>query len=261
MRRVEALNDIKQFTSIWRGQPRGSDGLRASFFRDKTEPIPYDQLRKVDRDVEMLLSIFKAAQRYILTPFVGGEDRWSAIARHAGLASPLLDWTFSPYVAAFFAFRNRTEESDRCAVFRLNWRLVIITSERLMKKNPDGPYDDCLVLIAPKGLDNPPMHAQNGVFTRLYPPQVDIVEWVVAHGAGQSQIVPVVPDYDCMLTKYTVPRSSRDRALDSLHRMNIHAASLFPDLHGSAEYANDARMSFIRQDFLRLQYGERTPHV
>ena len=105
------------------------------------------------------------------------------------------------------------------------------------------------------------MHAQNGVFTRLYPPHVDIVEWVIAHGAGQSQVVPIMSDTDCMLTKYTVPCASRDRALDSLHRMNIHAGSLFPDLHGSAEYANDARTSPVRQDFLRLLYEDRTPHV
>ena len=32
--------------------------------------------------------------------------------RHHGFPSPLLDWTRSPYVAAFFAFRQRPVNSD-----------------------------------------------------------------------------------------------------------------------------------------------------
>jgi hypothetical protein len=38
---------------------------------------------------------------------------YMAYLRHHGFPSPLLDWSRSPYVAAFFAFNKAPEESDR----------------------------------------------------------------------------------------------------------------------------------------------------
>jgi len=41
-----------------------------------------------------------------------------------------------------------------------------------------------------------------------------------------------------MLVRYDIPMSERAAALNSLRRMNVHPAALFPDLRGSAEFGN-----------------------
>jgi len=50
--------------------------------------------------------------------FPGGEHfEYVAYLRHHGFPSPLLDWSQSPYVAAFFAFRNADPKIEKRSIF------------------------------------------------------------------------------------------------------------------------------------------------
>jgi hypothetical protein len=218
-------------TYIWRGQ-RDSTWLLESSLHRANPKVAGDATL-----TQLHLTGFKRAAlgRLPDLDFHASDNRWWAAGRHAGLASPLLDWSMSPYVAAFFAFWEDPgpAASSECAVFRLGWAMLnspdAVPVEQDVRPNDLKAYADCLALVLPCALDNPPMVRQSGVFTRLYPPHADLESWVGNHYREYSESI---------LIKYVLPHADRDVALASLRRMNIHAASLFPDIRGSARFCN-----------------------
>ena len=167
-------------------------------------------------------------------------DLWS-IGQHYGLATPLLDWSFSPYIATFFAFNSsETPKSGKRCIWALNTSIIKEVNEKIIDRclENDSDFKDkyfeksripIIELVEPLLDDNQRIINQAGLFTRgpvLFP----LNEWVKEFCNHINKVV---------LYKITLPDIERESILCMLEQMNINSSSLFPDISGACLYCNE----------------------
>jgi len=147
------------------------------------------------------------------------------LMQHYGAPTRVLDWTTSPYIAAYFAFASEaslgdTDDRQRAAVYVLN------ASDEIFK----GFHTLKLIRSAP--LDNLRSAAQRGRFTLNLSSHADLLsELRLIH----SNTVEDPPEW--IVHKLTVPRADASLALRDLELMGITSETLFLGLEGTAKYA------------------------
>lgn len=140
----------------------------------------------------------------------------TALGRHYGLPTRLLDWTESPYFAAFFAFQARFYElahgkrpEENVAIWVLNTKSYIWTEQNGVR------------LLSPEDLIDKRFVGQQGWFTLSKTPFQSLEDYVRAFS-----------DADDALIKIVLPSGVANEAMKDLYVMGITAISLYPDLQG-----------------------------
>ncbi|XQP85247.1 MAG: FRG domain-containing protein [Candidatus Pollutiaquabacter aromativorans] len=200
--------------------------LRPSVGRIDPSLLKGKDLQELERE---MLTRFKLRANFEISPQPKDDWEWLALAQHHGLPTRLLDWTFSPLIAIYFACKPilndnglfDSSNSDARAVYALHTCSYLDTS----CLDPFSVSECCL----------------------FYPPHI------TKRISGQFGLFSVQPDpmtaFDSQLEesdenwvdKIEIPLDLAIEAQKKLFLLGIRHETIFPDLEG---YTYDLRVKF-----------------
>jgi hypothetical protein len=211
--------------------------------------VKFQDLSELEK---LLLSKFKRA--YPVNANVPPPDAddilgWLALMQHHGAPTRLLDWTYSPFVAAFFALDKLLHCNDKtcqAAVWALSIEPFKVPEDALstkalkaayrtyQKTRGGGPFRKMFFNakrpVTSAFLVNPYRRTEREVFQQ----GVFLMPGNICRPFEENLLALPGVLNPRNLKKIILPRSVLPQAFRSLHRMNINSATLFPGVDGYA---------------------------
>lgn len=162
-------------------------------------------------------SYFKAWKRRaieFLSPAPDNDWDFLAIAQHHGLATRMMDWTYYPLVAAFFAVCESHPGDAVIHCFKYKWIFV---------SKDSSPFEtERIAVFKPSGVVGRIVR-QGGLFTVHNEPATPLEEQM---------------DSGELLERIVIAESYRKTLLFELNHYGVNRATLFPDLDGLSSHMN-----------------------
>lgn len=225
----------------YRGQTNAEWGLETSFLRmtrhlakRREEAINLENVARQEFMSKAHLFIDPGNMSKVKT-----MPCWWALMQHHGAPTRLLDWTASPYVAAYFATQQDGSESDGAVWCFCHRRLHTAFVKEYGSEPPD--------LTKTEDEDPAVEHLHEALRNPEAPPSVVPLAFKFFSSARMAEqqgrftmCLRVHQDHVCIATKIStthlkkivIPHKIKPDFLAELRRMNITAAALFPGVDG-----------------------------
>jgi hypothetical protein len=198
--------------------------LRTAFHRTGRA----DLTRFLEYDIPVLVRHLSARTKHVFNLSIPDEmGALFSLVQHHGYPTPLLDWTYSPYVAAFFAYRGISNRDTAGARPEQIVRIHIFDQEKWR-----ADYNQLLQVVS-AGLNlsiGEFMPIEN---TRMIPQQA--VSTVTNVDDMETYILSKESAEKKYLSAIDLPLCDRRLVVRELGVMGITAASMLPGLDGDCE--------------------------
>jgi hypothetical protein len=204
---------------IYRGQRLASWGLTSTVHRTAlVQSIP-DLKGYADYMLPQVHDAFEAwvGRSWKLNEALGLAE-FLAFLQHSGFPTPLLDWTASPYIAAYFAFEgvnHFSPQTENVAVFSFDQRKWSSSYKQIYDFADFTPH---VSILRPRQVGNHKLAVQQGCFT------VTNIKDVEQHIRLNES------DERKFLTKYELDVRERPKVMRELSLMGISAIQLMPSV-------------------------------
>lgn len=272
------LKDDHINTKIFRGQGNSKWDLTTSLERSamKGEDSFLSEFSNIETAEIQMINEFKVGMNNYID-FQNHPNSYSeilALMQHHGIPTRSLDFTFSPYIASYFAFENPSNDAKNIAIWMLD---IVILLDKLnlliQQESIHSNLDKIAIELYTGKLYKSDIIIDSIVdknnLQLVFP--LNIIKRNIRYNFQQSYMLAsgnsmkkFIENLEVMMEsthfeiyKFTIPVSEKKNAMRDLDRMNINAEVLFPGLDGFAKgitqrYGNKGYYDQITQGLLKM---------